>query len=194
MEYSNINTQTNQVWEEQRKIQQEKLSFDPISRKTKLAEIAFIRELFHDRLPTGDNLSDVDAYLDNLESIIEQDGKLNDEQFEPERELIDPETGCRVPYRYHSSSLTHKRAITDGEFNGLSTEGGTDLFSDSQGLDHPTPSRRSDLLQDQSTVIEHPPYLEVSENESACNYQRPSDDDSDDDLYPAGKLECSGNS
>lgn len=193
MEYSNINTDTNKLWEEQRK-KQDKAMAVKIEKRSRLAELSYMRDLFHEYLPVGEDLTQVDAYLDNIEQIIETNGTIHDEQFDDERDIIDPETGCRVTYRYHSSNLTFKRALANGDSNRLSIESDKDLLPHAQGLGDPSPSRRGDSLQDQCEISQYPSHVEECQGGSTCNDQRPSDDESDDYLYSGGKLECCRNS
>lgn len=81
-----------------------------IEYKSKMAELQLMRELFTEKLPIGDNKSEIDAYLNSIEQIIESDGAIANEEFPEERRLIDPETGGQISYNYNSASLLKQRA------------------------------------------------------------------------------------
>jgi hypothetical protein len=120
-----------------------------VQKKARLAELEYMRDLFGDRLPVGDELSEINSYFDHLEQVIENNGSIQDEQFESEQPIIDPETNTEASYRYYSAPLSHQRATSGRPGIKHSDEGLLEYQPSTQDVDSPSSSRRRDGLQDQ---------------------------------------------
>jgi len=187
MEHSNINIDTNKQWEHARS------AVADLEKKRRLAELAYIRELFNEKLPIGEELTEVQSYFDTVEQVINANGDVNNEQFEPEREIVDPETGGKIPYRYYSASLSQQRALEVGQQHLDGTHQGiTEHKSSEQDMGHPSPSRRCNDVQDQSTESPHLSHVAERKKRSASfpsEHER-SSRDGDGDHDPKSELGC----
>jgi hypothetical protein len=89
-----------------------------IARENLRSELAFLRELFKDKLPVGSNMKDVDKYFTYLEEAIDnKDLNPNDiqrEEFPPD----DPATSGSRVYKYHSSTQFKKLASRPTPISG----------------------------------------------------------------------------
>lgn len=154
MEYTNINVETNKKWDSMRS------ETDLLLKKSRLAELSYMRELFSDQLPIGDDLTHAQSYLDNLEQIIEKNGPINNEQFDAEQCLIDPETNGQIAYKYNSASLSHERAQKTQRDTDCSTATSIlKTITSGQDMDSSHSSGGCDNVQDQPTEFAHIPYM-----------------------------------
>jgi hypothetical protein len=108
-----MNTNTNLTVSENDKWAHAQSAEDVVRLKSRKAEIEFMRDLFNERLPVGTDLDAIHSYLNNVEQIIEKNGRVKNEEFPPEREVIDPESGKPATYKYYSTSLLKQRAASD---------------------------------------------------------------------------------
>lgn len=154
MEYSNINIDTNKKWDHARS------ALTDIEKKQRLAELDYMRELFNERLPVGEELMEIQSYFNDIQQIIEKDRPVKNEQFSPEREIIDPETNGQIPYRYYSSSLSHKRAIASGGSNDkCSDQSNSESEPSEQDMGFASSSRQCDDVQTESTQSPYIPHM-----------------------------------
>jgi len=188
MEYTNINIDTNKQWQHARSAQNE------VEKRQKLAELGYMRELFSDRLPVGEELNEVQSYFDHLEQIIEKNEPVNNEQFSPEKTIIDPETNGNIPYRYYSASLSHKRAIefpgdtgTDSSYQSI-----TDDQSSEQDVGSPTSPGRGDHVQTESPESSRFSHVAEHKNGSDPVFGGRTTDLRPDVSNTEGKLDCCG--
>lgn len=145
MEYSNINIDTNKKWAHA------KSAVSEVEKKHRLAELAYMRELFNDRLPLGEELTEIQSYFDAVEQVIADNGDINHEEFEPERHVIDPETGGSIPYRYYSATLSKQRALAvGGPDDEHSDEGVPKSEPSEQAMGTTTPPRPHDDVSGES--------------------------------------------
>lgn len=132
MEHSNINTDVNDRWSHAIPAETK------MNMKSRIAEYEFMKELFESKLPVGEDKTEIESYLKQLEQAIIDNAELQNESFPPERDDLDPETGKPISYKYYSTSLLKQRAIGGGGSNIGSSIKGVDLIqSDKQDLDYP---------------------------------------------------------
>lgn len=79
-----------------------------IARENLRSELAFLRELFKEKLPVGDKTKDIDKYFSYLEEAIDtrDPNEFEREEFPPDDPAI---SGSRV-YKYHSAAQFKKLA------------------------------------------------------------------------------------
>lgn len=186
MEHTNINIETNKQWEHARSAEA------LVQKKARLAELEYIRGLFNDRLPVGEELTNIQSYFDHLEQVIQSNGTIQNEQFPPEQPLIDPENGTDVPYRYYSPAIHQQRALEGGGDSGkCSDQSRLRLLSDEQDVDHTTSPRGCDDVQGQSQESAHLSHVAQRKKglESVYEELGLSDGSSDSDDQE-GKLGC----
>jgi len=185
MEHTNINIDTNAKWAHAQS------AVEKISRKARLAELDYMRQLFNDRLPVGEELTDIQSYFDHLEQVILSDKAVNNEQFEPELQLIDPETGDEIPYRYNSADVHYQRALEGG---GKSEHGSDQShlqkITCEPDMDHSSPSGGCDDVQDQSAQSPHFSHLAKRQGRLDSIYEELGLERLDDDDDTSGKLGC----
>jgi len=134
-----------------------------VERKSRKAELDLMRDLFNDRLPVGDDLDVINKYLDDVEQIIEKNGTIHNEDFPEERELIDPETGKPVPYRYYAPSILKQRASQRLGTDRSAFEGVHKCITNSQDMDPTPPTRRRKSISSESEKLEHLSHMEVGD-------------------------------
>jgi hypothetical protein len=80
---------------------------DIFKKKQLQAELDFLKKLFNENLPVGDNIDKINEYFNSLEELIyTKDGNLEREEFPPD----DPTVCGQREYRYYSTDLTQKLA------------------------------------------------------------------------------------
>lgn len=134
-----------------------------IKHRSRLAELEYMRTLFAEYLPVGEDTQKIHDYLNTVEQIIEENGQLHNENFPPEREIIDPESGRTIPYRYNSASLSKQRAIGDGRSTERNTDQGIhNAFTYTEDLDPSTNRGCCEAVQSQSEEPEHLSHVAIS--------------------------------
>lgn len=151
MEHSNINTDVNDRWSHAISAETK------LNLKSRLAEYEFIKDLFESKLPVGDDKTKIESYLKQLEQAIADNKDIDNEEFPPERNDIDPETGKPISYKYYSTSLLKQRAIGGGgSIIGSSIEGVDHLQSHKQSVDYPPAlDRHQEHVQSESSSTDN---------------------------------------
>lgn len=153
-----INTDENDRWSHAISAEEK------VNMKSRIAEYEFIKELFDSKLPVGEERIELQSYLQRLEQAIENNEPIRNEEFPPERDDLDPETGKPISYKYYSSSLLKQRAIGRGRSDiGSSIESLDYNQSEQQSLDYPAITdgqqecvqSESKTTQDYELVAEH---------------------------------------
>lgn len=107
---------------------------DMVLKKQRKAELEFMKELFFDKLPVGENTEHITEYFNELEKVIfTKNEQVGNEDFES----IDREPGAiEREYTYISPSLfkEYSSRLLDG---GLPQEMGTPTIAN--GIESPTP-------------------------------------------------------
>lgn len=185
MEYTNINVETNKQWEHARSAEQ------LVQKKARLAELQYIRDLFNDRLPVGEELTEIQSYFDHLEQVINSHGQLENERFPPEANITDPESGGRIPYRYYSPALSQQRAIEGGGDAGDSTDQSDHrLITDASDVASAGSSGRCDDVQDSSQEPSHLSHMAKRKSRLDSVYEELGIDGCDDDHDSERQLGC----
>jgi hypothetical protein len=128
------------------------------------AELEFMKELFYDKLPVGDNKEIIDAVFNCLDKVIENKEPLKNEQFD---ESPAEQYGYTADYRYHSadllkerSSIGNQRRISQGVDDhpsiGQPDDAVYDKHQEAKSLPSISeyPKSRDDLLFEQLTDLE----------------------------------------
>ena len=125
-----------------------------IQKQNLKAELDYLKELFFEKLPVGQKMSEVKKYFSYLEDVI--DNKDTDdiqrEEFPPD----DPTVGGDRVYKYHSSSQFKKLA------------GGYKSISDSEDMD-PSKSEQEKLSAEPDKCAESKDVAHVSKHTEASS-------------------------
>lgn len=188
IEYSNINIETNKQWQHARSAR------NIVDKKQRLAELQYMRDLFNEKLPVGEELTEIQSYFDNIEQIIERNETVEDEQFSPERTIIDPETKGTVPYRYYSSNLSYKRAIEPGDRCRLDNSTQTDRvdITSPQEMEDTCSSDGCDIVQNQPQESSHLSHMAERKEGLATIHEELGIRSGPQHCNSEGKLECCG--
>lgn len=122
-----------------------------LQKKSRMAELVYIRELFERHLPVGTDTSEIDAYLDMCEQELIEGNELKNEDFPPPPDYIDPETGHAAVIKYNSASLLKQHATSDGGCNiGSSNQSKHNQITDGQDMEHSQALGGNTPVQDES--------------------------------------------
>lgn len=123
---------------------------DIIKKKQLQAELDFLKKLFYENLPVGEDMSGIENYFSSLEKLIfTKDGSsLQREEFPPD----DPAVCGEREYRYYSTDLAQKLASgrshpAIGQDMGHSESKQTELHAKQ---DHPSESKDLEHIQEHS--------------------------------------------
>jgi hypothetical protein len=120
-----------------------------IAKKNLEAELEFLKQLFYENLPIGDNTEVVDEYFSCLRKVIySKDGRIEREEFPPD----DPAVCGKREYRYYSADKFKELASgrqhpTLGQDLGYTESKSAELHAKQ---DHAAESKDMEYIQERS--------------------------------------------
>lgn len=118
-----------------------------LEQKSRIAELEYVKKLFDENLPVGTDTSYINEYFNDLEQKIVKNEPIKNEEFPPERDEPDPESGKPVVYKYYSTSLLKHRAQSKSNIG--SSNQTIKCIEQQSDLEYPSITRLQSSVQDQ---------------------------------------------
>lgn len=133
----------NDVWSHAVSIEEKRMKYD------RRVELEYMKDLFLNKLPIGDNVEHLQRYFNDLEKVIYTTDNVKNDEF--------PSNDTERDYRYFSASLLKERASRDPDItNGENVADSTHPIGSGRAI-QADPSKSEPV----SCIPEHSEYSDV---------------------------------